>query len=196
MDYLPVGHVRTDPIVSQTCLSDHVHSFYGPPLLHPSVTYDELRASDPAKSSGNVEENLSLYWHPTVYMVEKDGTRKIVHQEMTTVYYFWDKSKATQAFPPGFRMIGGMDASRSDVGCAGERVCQREDCSSSNSFFPTSACRELEAGMIFPSCWDGVNLDSNDHMSHMAYVDVSSKPRTLCALLVPLLKGSHNPRSY
>lgn len=23
--------------------------------------------------------------------------------------------------------------------------------------------------MFFPSCWDGVNLDSADHKSHMAY---------------------------
>jgi hypothetical protein len=26
--------------------------------------------------------------------------------------------------------------------------------------------------LMFPSCWDGVNLDSDDHMSHVAYPDL------------------------
>ena len=76
-DFLPIGHVRTDAIITQTCLSDHVHTFYGPPLLHPAVTFDELRASDPALSSGNIMENQSLYWHPAVYQVAVDGTKTL-----------------------------------------------------------------------------------------------------------------------
>lgn len=27
----------------------------------------------------------------------------------------------------------------------------------------------LRAQVMFPSCWDGVNLDSSNHKSHMAY---------------------------
>ena len=27
----------------------------------------------------------------------------------------------------------------------------------------------MRAQVFFPSCWDGVNLDSPDHKSHMAY---------------------------
>ena len=76
-DFLPIGHVRTDAIITQTCLSDHVHTFYGPPLLHPAVTFEELRASDPARSSGNIMENQSLYWHPAVYHVAADGTKTL-----------------------------------------------------------------------------------------------------------------------
>ena len=63
MEYLPIGHVRTDPILSRECLSDHVHTFYGPPLLHPSVTSEEMRSARRAHktTSGNVLENQSLY---------------------------------------------------------------------------------------------------------------------------------------
>ena len=36
--------------------------------------------------------------------------------------------------------------------------------------FPTVNCPDgLRAQVYFPSCWDGVNLDSPDHKSHMAY---------------------------
>jgi hypothetical protein len=35
---------------------------------------------------------------------------------------------------------------------------------------PTRPCKEgIMANIRFPTCWDGVNLDSEDHMSHVAY---------------------------
>ena len=76
-DFLPVGHVRTDAIINQDCLSDHVHTFYGPPLLYPKVTFEELRNSDPNLSSGNIMENNSLYWHPTAYHVAANGKKTL-----------------------------------------------------------------------------------------------------------------------
>lgn len=57
-EYLPIAHVRTDPIISQTCLSDHVHSFYGPPHVYPGVTEADLLSSNPDASSGTIKENL------------------------------------------------------------------------------------------------------------------------------------------
>ncbi|KAK8065836.1 hypothetical protein PG997_012583 [Apiospora hydei] len=36
--------------------------------------------------------------------------------------------------------------------------------------FPTRPCRAgIMVNARFPTCWDGVNLDSPDHMAHMAY---------------------------
>jgi hypothetical protein len=36
--------------------------------------------------------------------------------------------------------------------------------------FPTTNCPNgIRAQVYFPSCWDGVNLDSPDHKSHVAY---------------------------
>ena len=65
MDFLPLAHVRTDPIVVPQCLSDHVHTYYGATAsLRPETTYEDLMAAK--GNSGNVKENLSLYWHPTV----------------------------------------------------------------------------------------------------------------------------------
>jgi Domain of unknown function (DUF1996) len=38
--------------------------------------------------------------------------------------------------------------------------------------FTNTNCPDgLRAQVFFPSCWDGVNLDSSDHKSHMAYPD-------------------------
>ena len=46
MDFLPIGDVRTDPLLNPTCLSDHVHTFYGAKAsLRPETTYADMRAS-------------------------------------------------------------------------------------------------------------------------------------------------------
>jgi len=147
-DFLPVGHTRTDAIINPDCLSDHVHTFYGPPLLYPKLTFDDLRNSDPSLSSGNIEENNSLYWHPAVYHVADNGKKTLQESEMTTVYYNWKPGKTT-AFPPGFRMV-----------TPGEDVFDEGK---------TPGAGEMELSISFQSCWDGVNLDSPDHMSHVAF---------------------------
>src|SRR3569833_1611818 len=39
-----------------------------------------------------------------------------------------------------------------------------------SSNFPTKMCTGgIRATIIFPTCWDGKNLDSPDHKSHIAY---------------------------
>ena len=37
---------------------------------------------------------------------------------------------------------------------------------------------KLSVSIIFPQCWDGINLDSPDHKSHMAYATGSGCPST------------------
>jgi len=167
-DYLAVGHVRTDPIISQTCLSDHVHTFYGPPLLYPNVTDQDLRESDPDKSSGNIRENRSLYWHPSVYRIEDDGTRTLLEPFWTDVYYTYEVGETT-AFPNGFRMIAGYDEGDATVDCEKPKKCNRKSCGSVNKFFPKKRCDEIKISMALPRCWDGINLDSSNHMSHIVY---------------------------
>ena len=49
---------------------------------------------------------------------------------------------------------------------AGLAPCDSRD----TSEFPNKPCPGgIRASVIFPSCWDGKNLDSPDHASHMAY---------------------------
>lgn len=59
---------------------------------------------------------------------------------------------------------------RSEAVCDGPSECERDDCETDDdSFFPKNACSELEVKIVFPTCWDGVNLVSDDMMSHIAY---------------------------
>jgi hypothetical protein len=57
---------------------------------------------------------------------------------------------------------------------AGFAPCDSRD----TSAFPTKICPGgIRASVIFPSCWDGKNLDSPDHSSHVAYSPSSTRSR-------------------
>lgn len=58
----PSGHARSDPIINQECVSDHIHTFYGPLNFHPNTTYENLRATSSNFSTTPFIENQSLYW--------------------------------------------------------------------------------------------------------------------------------------
>ena len=173
---LPVGHVRSDPIINQTCLSDHVHTFYGPQAVHPATTYEDLINTPDSKTTGNVVENKSLYWHPTIYSYNRlTDTYTRDEISLTSAYYIWENDANTRAFPNGFKMIAGLNPNapenfpNPEVECVGPSRCRRPDgCFSGNDFFPSRACEELEVSMLFPTCWDG-RLDSENHQDHVHY---------------------------
>jgi hypothetical protein len=42
---------------------------------------------------------------------------------------------------------------------------------------PTRMCEGgIRTQVTFPTCWDGVNLDSPDHQSHVAYAEIPYEP--------------------
>ena len=171
MDYLRLTNVRTDPITHPGGLSTHVHSFYGASEAAPSTTYKKLRKA--AGNTANVEENKSLYWHPTIYRYDKRrGRFTVQNTSYFSTYYIWPTGETT-AFPDGFKMIGGgagtLADSRPEADCSNPGPCPDGDCERWNDFFPATTCGELEMSMLMPSCWDGANLDSVDHRSHVAY---------------------------
>lgn len=95
--------------------------------------------------------------------------------------YYLPRDGPTQkkivAFPPGLRMIGGnaMATAHETQFPAGAHpysfVClQTSGPSPQTDEIPRGPCPAgLRAQIIFPSCWDGKNLDSPDHTSHMSY---------------------------
>jgi len=191
MDYLPTGFARVDPILQDACLSDHIHTFYGPQSgvdprrfdrTDPLELHSRLAGTSVRENTGNVEENKSMYWHPTVYKYNRDTdtyTRDTMAQ--TSTYYVWETGETT-AFPNGFQMIGGLDPEQSEANaeCVNPSPCDEGDCYTENDFFPSTKCDELEVSMRMPSCWDGVRLNSPPyHTEHVAYAD-ANEPDATC----------------
>jgi len=137
---------------------------------------------------------MSAYWFPKLYFQDPtNGTFEEVGNGGLLVYYLnrgnedvSNGGPGLKAFPPGFRMISGDVVSRSDQGGQGydnqqelaqsaiQWECLRYNSNTTgyNGFgFPNTTCEAgLNARIQFQSCWDGVNLDSPDHQSHVAYL--------------------------
>ena len=148
------------------------------------MTYADARGG--ACSSCPIKQDMSNYWTPKLYYQSENGTFIDVPQAGDgqgifggmTVYYLQrggPKNDNLTAFPEGFRMLAGDPFKRaggSDFASqAISYVClDYSGTSSYTSGLPNKVCPDgLRAQVFFPSCWDGVNLDSADHKSHMAY---------------------------
>ena len=179
----PFSHMAfDDPIVypGQPGLS-HLHAFFGNTGVNANTTAESLASSGNSTCRGGTI-NRSAYWQPAI-IDTKDGTP--VKPRTAIIYY---KSAAfalpadIQPLPQGLRMIAGDPNGKAPVQwgpanftCAGTPV------GSDKAFPPTAgepgphsipnclAGTEVWASVSFPRCWDGVNLDSPDHRSHMAY---------------------------
>jgi len=125
-----------------------------------------------------------------------------------TVYYFQLAKNVTfTTFKKGFRMLVG-DASRRSV----DDLDPNEPAAHSTTFrcfegegagsgspgygptdsfhFPNTTCGSgIRSNIYFPRCWDGVNLDSPDHKSHVAY------PTNIDAVGLPFF-GSDCPSTH
>jgi hypothetical protein len=80
-----------------------------------------------------------------------------------------------QAFPHNFRMVAGNPDLRtynaSDLAQqAIQMTCIEGTQADPKAHLPPTNCPwGLRAEITFPGCWDGVNLDSPDHKSHVSY---------------------------
>ncbi|KAJ3535883.1 hypothetical protein NMY22_g6285 [Coprinellus aureogranulatus] len=120
------------------------------------------------------------------------GTGPGIQAGGMTVYYFQPRAPTKNLtivpFAPGFRMIVGnpMRRSNSDIDSNSTahysltfRCFQGIDMGSNGSpgrgpddsiHFPLQTCSGgIRSTIYYPQCWDGVNLDTPDHASHVAH---------------------------
>ncbi|KAF2792136.1 hypothetical protein K505DRAFT_363194 [Melanomma pulvis-pyrius CBS 109.77] len=102
------------------------------------------------------------------------------------VYYVSPGKGKVTAFKPGFRMLVGDAAQRTKIGSGrksqscfrcysaknfgGDNAAPCADATLDTEELPKKACLGgIRSNILYPTCWDGVNLDSPDHKSHVAY---------------------------
>ncbi|KAK8045700.1 hypothetical protein PG996_013764 [Apiospora saccharicola] len=184
---------RLDPLVTPGSIpSPHLHQIVGGNSFNASmdpVTHDLPSLS--TCTSCTFTEDLSNYWTAVLFFRARNGTYKRVQQFPNlfldghggiTVYYIPspDAKVNVTAFKPGFRMLVG-DAAQTDGPGPTRKVCHRcmpetgeashLNCAAPDSqALPDTFCPGgLRSVITFPTCWDGVNTDSPDHRSHVAY---------------------------
>ncbi|KAL5487513.1 hypothetical protein ACEPAI_5621 [Sanghuangporus weigelae] len=171
---------RLDPIVTPGKVAYHVHNIIGSSGFGPTVSNESLQ--DANCTTAPVQADKSAYWAPQLYHHDhENGTFTLVPIQYVQTYYLQrpqssaDKSKEVKAFPAGLRMLAGSLRTSYNASNQEDRavnfVCLDYDGDSTRSDqLPDKSCPDgLRAQVVFPSCWDGVNLDSEDHKSHMSY---------------------------
>ncbi|GAA5843512.1 hypothetical protein JCM3766R1_004355 [Sporobolomyces carnicolor] len=175
----PLVVERADPLTNPGGISQHVHAIHGGSNFNLDMTYDDATKSD--CTSCQVKQDLSNYWTPQLYFAWKNGSFTSVGGGGLLVYYlqrFHETDQdPIQAFPKDFRMLVGNPYTRSyddsslmsrGIGwnCLGGQGLSQ----TKNPRLPSVNCpNSLRAEIMFPSCWDGENVDSSNHISHMAY---------------------------
>jgi hypothetical protein len=175
----PLTEQRLDPIVSPAEVGSHAHVITGGSAFAPVMGYNDTQASD--CTSCMVNGDFSNYWVPGMYHDNGDGTYDSVAQHgSASMYYLNEKTRLgsgekMESFPVGLRMLAGTPEKRSR-GQTMEDLAVNYKClnyqgqPSDHKGFPEQNCPDgVRAEITFPSCWDGKNLDSEDHKSHMAY---------------------------
>ncbi len=146
----------------------HLHMYFGNTLAEGNSTYDSLRAAGDSTCQGG-PLNRSAYWAPA--LIDQSG--QVVVPDLATVYYKGVVGSAndisgTRPMPFGLKMVAGYD-----MQATGQQVTNFSWwCDAPNAVHTqtTQNCSTtLQVRLAFPPCWDGRNLDSADHRSHMAY---------------------------
>ncbi|GAB3646118.1 DUF1996 domain-containing protein [Glycomyces tarimensis] len=148
--------------------ASHHHTFLGNTGTDAYSTPESLQDGE---TTCLVPADRSAYWFPTL---TKDGEAALStwHQ---VIYYKSgvEDYTAVRPFPEGLRFVAGSPGATPEEFANAPGAVEGFECGESfhNYTFPEH-CPDsswLNIRYQAPSCWDGVNLDSPDHKSHMAY---------------------------
>jgi hypothetical protein len=141
----------------------HDHTYFGNTSTDAFSTLASLRGAE--QTTCRARGDTAAYWAPTLFA---DGNA--VQPRYMVAYYVRRTLEPVEPFPAGLKVIAGSAAARS---AQGEQVTSWS-CGGRNRSSAIPTCfsgrrSALRLQVNFPNCWDGRNLDSANHQSHMAY---------------------------
>ena len=161
-----------DPIVKfNQPGASHLHQFIGNRSADAASTFASLRAGS---TNCTPSSDKSPYWVPALY---KNGVH--VEPDSVTIYYQGITAmRRAVAYPPGLKMVVG----KATAATTEENPSARWNCvpggASSRDFMNCPGGTRLQTYLNFPTCWNGRDLDSADHISHMAWAVGETCPST------------------
>ncbi|HSW80138.1 MAG TPA: DUF1996 domain-containing protein [Candidatus Saccharimonadales bacterium] len=185
-----------------------MNSFFGNKTTNAASTGASINAGS-SNCNYISQYDHSAYWVPSIMYTNPDGsTGQYTNSGATNVVYYsrpgGTNGPKVQPFPKGLKMLAGNPSATTAqstsvvlFNCSGgpESAALMTNC-------PGTASNPLRGNITFPSCWDGVHLDSADHKSHMAYANTTtgacpadhpvSLPQILYDLHWPTMGGGPN----
>lgn len=184
----------------------HLHRFYGNTLLDETSDTQSLFTSGESTCQGNSLNRSAYWIPALLApMYDSENGERVLNaqgepdwqavpavvgndDEAHEIFYYSagvDDLDSIQSIPLGLKMIAGNHMGQPDMQQDTSIVrwhCQSwESSDASNPQWSTSipeciAPDRVRMDIFFPSCWNGVDLDSSNHKSHMAYPLDSNGP--------------------
>ncbi|MGZ6978135.1 MAG: DUF1996 domain-containing protein [Acidimicrobiia bacterium] len=157
--------LNDDPIVKPGMPgASHSHDFFG---NNTTNAFSKLAKLKRGTTTCKNQLDLSGYWTPSLKVngVQVDPTQ-------VSVYYSSAGKDFTKIKTPkrGLKIVAGSALATSPQGVKiTSWDCADDDTVPAGVDVLTCPLGTLVLHVNFPDCWDGVNLDSPDHASHMAY---------------------------
>ncbi len=147
----------------------HLHAFFGNTAVNAYSTSQSIAQTGSSSCHGGTV-NRTGYWVPAVIDTRTGAS---VRPTASMFYYKpgYDGVPAAtiQPLPAGLRMIAGDPANSARPSNRVRFSCHQNSNWVGSSLVNCPAGDDLVLSIEFPQCWDGVNLDSPDHKSHMSY---------------------------
>ena len=199
----------------------HLHRFYGNMLLDENSTIESLFTQGDSSCQGNalnrsaywIPAVLAPSYDPVTGVRLNDSSgapawkvvRAVVGNDDVAHEIFYYSAgvsdlRSIQPIPLGLKMIAGnhmgqpgmeQDTSIARWHCQSWQSDEATNPRWSTSIPQCAAPDRLRMDIFFPSCWNGTDLDSPDHKSHLAY-PVQSGIETVCPAThpVPIIRVS------
>lgn len=157
--------------------ASHLHAFFGNTGADAHSTAESIANSGNSTCVGGVA-NRSAYWVPA--LIDTRNGKPVVPDDPIWYYktgYGGVDAADVQPMPSGLRMIAGsMNATAPQDHAYWD--CFETGGSRGASIPNCAVGLHVVMSVVFPQCWDGVNLDSPNHKSHMAYPTGSGCPES------------------
>ena len=151
----------------------HDHTFFGSPATDAFSTGDSLLEN--AQTTCANQADASAYWVPTLFVAGR-----AVEPLALIATYSRRTSRPVDPFPAGLKVIAGdANARQPQPTRVTSWSCAVPDAVRSSTIPRCPGTRRggLRLQVNFPDCWDGEQLDSAAHKSHMAYSTRAACPR-------------------
>jgi len=154
--------------------ASHLHTYFGNTATDANSTAQSIATTGNSTCLGGTI-NRSAYWVPS--MIDTATSKPVAPDSAGFYYkqgYALNPASIIQPLPSGLRMIAGDPTNTRPGSIIAKFHCSGGPNNSNNQY--GSEIPSCDAGaqvvqvITFPQCWDGTNLDSPDHRSHMSYV--------------------------
>ncbi len=156
----------------------HLHTYFGNTGANAFSTHESLRVSGNSTCRGGIA-NRTAYWIPSLIGPSGPMAPLDANFYYKSGYSIPNAAPQVHKIPNGLRMIAGDGKA---TGPQSTRIaswgCHQLYSGHHPQIIDCPVGDAIQLTVVFPQCWNGVDLDSPDHKSHLAYPENGACPST------------------